>query len=115
LAFFPGDPLKQSLAFTPAPSVFGQEHHSHSVGARGWQLELPLFAFPGEELMRDLQKNACSVPCVCFGATSASMLQIQEHLYALFDDPARTAAFDVDDKSDPARVMFELGIVESLL
>jgi len=43
------------------------------------------------------------------------MLEIPEHLERLVDDFPRTAPFDIDDKTHPARIMFKLRVVESLL
>ncbi len=61
--------------------------------------------------MRDLQENAGPVSGVWFGATGAAMLEIQEHLNALFDNPVRTTAFDVNDEADTARVMLVSRVV----
>jgi hypothetical protein len=43
------------------------------------------------------------------------MLEIPEHFKRLFDDFSRTPPFDINDKTHPTRIMFELRVVESLL
>ena len=43
------------------------------------------------------------------------MLQIPEHFERLFDDFSRTPPFDIHDKTDPARIVLKLRVVESLL
>jgi hypothetical protein len=66
-------------------------------------------------MVRDLKQHARPVARVGFAAACAAMLQIQEHLNRLIDNPARAPTLNVDDEAQTARVMLEPRVVESLL
>src|SRR6266850_99623 len=68
-----------------------------------------------QKLVWNLEQDAGPVAGIRFTTASATMLQIQEHLDRLVDNPARTATFNVDDEAQTARVMLESGVIESLL
>jgi hypothetical protein len=74
-----------------------------------------MLALAREKLVRDLEQNAGTITSVSFATASAPMVQVQEHLNRLFDNPARTATLDVNNEAQPARVMLELRVVKSLL
>ena len=65
--------------------------------------------------MWDLQKDPGPIAGIGFTTRGAAMFEIPEYFERLFDDFSRTPPFDIDDKAHPTRIMFKLGVVESLL
>jgi hypothetical protein len=65
--------------------------------------------------MRDLQKYSRAVAGTGITSLRATVGEIFEHLQALADDIVRFVTFDVDDKANPARILFVSRVVEPLL
>jgi len=68
-----------------------------------------------QELVRHLQEDSGAITRIGFTAAGAAMIQIDEYGQCLLDDLVGLCALHVDDESHAAGVVFELGIVESLL
>jgi hypothetical protein len=60
-----------------------------------------------------LQKDSGAVPRVFFATAGAAMGKVFQHPNAVANDPVRLPSFDVDDKSDAARIAFIPWIVEA--
>ena len=65
--------------------------------------------------MRHLHENARAVAGVMFATAGAAMAQIDQDRESLTDDFMGLFALDINDKTDPARVMLELRVVQTLL
>ena len=68
-----------------------------------------------QEYIRHLYEDSCAVTRVGFTAAGAAMIKIDEHGQCLPDDLVGLFALHVDNESDAAGIVFELGIVEALL
>ena len=60
-----------------------------------------------------MKKNACAIPRVSFAAAGATMQKVYGNFKCLFNEFMRSVAFNVDDKTNTARIMLEFGIVQS--
>ena len=66
-------------------------------------------AFVEEEFMWCLDHDARAVPCIVFAAAGSAMLHVFEDGQGVGDDLVGLVAFDIDDESDAACIMFERG------
>ncbi len=88
-----------------------QERDAGGVAARLGQVELDDGA---QELVGNLQQDACTVAGVRFGALGTAVLQVDQGSDGLVDDVAAAAAVHVRDHGNATRVMFERGVVQPL-
>ena len=88
-----------------------QERDAGGVAARLGQVELDDGA---QELVGDLQQDACAVAGVRFGALGTAVLQVDQGRDGLVDDVAAAAAVHVRDHGNATRVMLERGVVQPL-
>jgi hypothetical protein len=65
--------------------------------------------------VRNLQRYASSITRVCLAAFRAAMLQVHQNLKGFPHDIVRFATGHIDNKADAAAIVFELGIVQSVL
>ncbi len=68
----------------------------------------------GKELVRGLHQNARAVARARVGANRSAMLKIAEDGERILDQLVRFSALDVGDKTDPARILLEGGIVKPM-
>ncbi len=114
-AFVPQDLLEQGLTLLLAAGIAWQEHDARTV-VPGWrETQLLIRATLFEEAVRHLHQDARAVARVLLRAAGAAMLEIGQNRQRLLDGGVRAAPLDVDDKADAAGVVFEGGIVETLL
>src|SRR6185312_4549188 len=93
------------------PVLFGRhEQLADRVLAGLGQHETEFLRLLGEELVRDLHKDARAVAHPRVGADRTAMLEIAEDTQAVFDDLVRLAALDVGDETDAAGILVESGI-----
>ena len=64
--------------------------------------------------MRFLEEHAGPIARIGFGASGSSVGQVQNDLDALQDDVMGFSTFNIHDKPDPAGILFEPRIVETL-
>ena len=89
----------------PAAKVF-------SPSAVGWrQLEVDDLA---QQIDRELKQNARAVTTVGFGAGGAAMFEVLQRRQSIGNDGVGTAALDVGDHGNAARVRLVLGVVQTL-
>ena len=88
-----------------------QERDAGGVAARFGQVE---FDDGAQELVGNLQQDACAVTGVRFGALGTAVLQVQQGRDGLVDDVAAAAAVHVGDHGNATRVMLERGVVQPL-
>jgi hypothetical protein len=92
-----------------------QKHLAYAVFTGSRQTHAGITRRTPQELMRDLQKYSRAVTSTRITSLCATVGEIFEHLQALADDVVRFVTFDVDDKSNPARIFFVSRVVEPLL
>ncbi len=114
LAFLDDDRLDALLAETPLLIIAGQKEHAHPVLARNGQPQSEPPSLLLEEAMGHLHENPRPVAGLRIAPRGAAVREVDEYLQALLDELVRLTTVDVADEADPARVVFEAGIVESL-
>ncbi len=115
LAFLDDDVFKHFFAGAALVAVAGQEDHADAVIVRGREGDFFLAADLLEEGVGDLHEDARAVAGVGFAAAGAAMVEIDEDGDGVADDLVGFLALDVDDKADPAGLMFKLRVVKTLL
>ena len=68
----------------------------------------------GKKSVRDFHQNARAIAGARIGADRAAMLKIAQDVQSVGNDLVRTLAFDVGNKADAAKILFERGIVKTL-
>ena len=68
--------------------------------------------FLAEEAVWDLEQNAGAVARVLLEPDAAAMLEVHEHRKRIVDHLVRSAALQMGQSSDAARIMLEFGTVE---
>ncbi|GEC16611.1 hypothetical protein NWI01_25030 [Nitrobacter winogradskyi] len=63
--------------------------------------------------MRNLHKDARSVPGARIGADRAAMFKVAENADRVGDDLMRLPALDVGDETDAAGIPFQRGVIEA--
>ncbi len=116
LPFLGNHLLEDPLTCRPLAEVAGQEDHAGGVAPARGQIhcEVPLHDLL-EEPMRESGQNAGTVTGILLAPHRAAVRHVDENRFRLLDDFMAGPALYVSDKTDTARVMFERGIVESLL
>jgi hypothetical protein len=65
--------------------------------------------------MGNLCENSGPVPGDIVGAGGAPMVQIDQNLPSVFNDRVIAPAVDMNDRSNPAGVMFPAGFIQTLI
>ncbi len=89
-----------------------QECDTGGVAALGRQLEAFFRADGAEELVRNLQQDACAVAGVRLGTCSTAVLQVQQCRDRLVDDVAAPTSVNVRDHGDATGVVLMRGVVQ---
>ena len=98
-----------------ARSVFlRQEDHADAVFAGRRQVDTLLGHFFTEELVGNLQQDACAVAHQRVSAYSAPVVEVVQDAQALLDDLVALLALDVGDEADAASVVFIGRVVQTL-
>ncbi len=92
-------------------AIGGQEGQSGGVGTRRGQIDSGLFA---QERVGDLDHNAGAVAGVGFGAAGAAVVHPAERREPLAHHVVGAPPVHVGDERDPACVVLECGVVETL-
>src|SRR5258706_777444 len=91
-----------------------QEHHTDAVTPRLRQNESQLYALPRQELMRDLNENACAVARFRIAPAGATVRQIDEDLDPFLHDLVRFLAIKIHHEAHAAGVVLLTGMIQSL-
>ena len=78
------------------------------------QAEAEARRFFGEQFVRDLHQNSRAIAGARIGAHGAAMLEVAQDGERILDELVRFASFDVGDEADPAGILIERRIVETL-
>src|SRR5204863_5044470 len=113
-AFFGDNGCKNLFALGAMGAVLWQEHHSDAVFAWWWQSDAGLLCDQFQEGVRGLNEDAGPIAGIGLATAGAAMVQIRENLQSLLDDRVRLRPFDVDNKTDAARFVLELRVIEAL-
>ena len=104
-ALLADDARPHTLAVRAQTFVLRHEHVTDGIASGHWKLDLELGAFLNEELMRDLQQDACAVPSKRICADRTAMLEVLENIERVPDDRVRLAAFQIGDEADSTGIM----------
>ena len=88
-----------------------QEDQARSVLPGGWQGGR--CARP-EEFVGHLNDDAGAIARVLLASARAAMFQVDEDLQRFLDDIVGAPSFDVHNEADTARVVFGVGVVQTL-
>ncbi len=112
LAFRNDRLLDNGLAAMPFLSLLWQEGHADAKFTAVGQVDIDSGrAFPAEELVGDLDKDAGAVTGAGICAGGAAMPEVYQDLYPLIDDLVRAFAADTCDQTDAAGVMLLRGVI----
>ena len=115
LSFRLDDLLEAFLQAAPLRDVLGEKHQTAAIPALFRQRDPRLFADLLEKAMGHLQQHSRTVAGVGFAAARTAMIEVGQHLERLLQNLVRSTALDVDHEAHAARVVFEPGVVETLL
>ena len=87
---------------------------AYAIFADRRKFETEARGFRHKKIVRHLNENARAVAGVRFAADRAAMIQVDENLQGVAHQLVRLLALHVDDEAQPARIVLELRIVESL-
>ena len=90
-----------------------QKEHRHAVVAFVGQQAAVLLGDLPEEAMRDLEQDARAVAGVLLEADAAAVLKVHQHRQRVVDHAVRAVAFQVRERADAARVVFEFRPVQT--
>ena len=108
------DLLDRLLALRPPGRILRQEDHPNRILPRLRERDPHFLALADEELVGDLRENARPVAAVRFAPAPAAMLHVFKHLEGVGDDLVGRLAFDMANEPDPAGVMLESRVVQTL-
>ena len=114
LSLFLDDPFYDGFTLLPLARLRRQEYHADAVASGfrdGYSLRSELAR---NELVGHLHDYAGAVPGFGVRARGSTVSEVYQDFQALFDDAMRLSPLDVGDKSDPARFVFESGVVQSV-
>ncbi len=98
----------------PRLGLLRQEAHRHGIMAGLRKTDLVLVRPIAEQKVRGLNQHACPVPDQGIGADGPPVVEIEQNLQRVADEVVRFAAFDIDHKSDTARVMLVPRVIKTL-
>ncbi len=105
------DPADRADRVVPVACDLRQKRGTHRVPA-GWrQREIDDVT---QEGVGDLQQDARTVPGVRVAPGSTTMIKVTQHGEALFDQFVTTPPTNIDDEPDPAGIVLERGVVQTL-
>ncbi len=90
------------------------EYHAHPVLARGGKFETEFAGGLDEEIVGHLEQNPRAIPGVRLAPAGPAMVQVQQNLQRVLNNPVRFLSLDMNQKPDAARVMLELRVVKPL-
>ncbi|SIJ69489.1 Uncharacterised protein [Mycobacteroides abscessus subsp. abscessus] len=105
--------LDQRSAGEVAAVVLGEEADAHGVLSRLREGDAVGGEHLGEVVVRDLQRDACSVAGAFVGGDASAVFELAQRAQGLFDDEVVGLPAVPDDEGEPAGVVLERGIVES--
>ena len=98
-----------------APGIVARhEQRANGVVAGLRQGEAEFLGFTNEEIVRDLNQDACAVAGARVGANGATVFEIAQNVDRVGDDLVGLLALDIGDEADAAGIFFKRGIVEAL-
>ena len=95
-------------------TIHRQIDHADPVMAFVRKLDVESFCMMAEKFVRHLHQDARAVAGIVLTSACAAMVEIHEHLEGIVDELMSLFRTEMDDKSDPTRVVFVRGIVETL-
>jgi hypothetical protein len=91
-----------------------QERHSDAVRTRLRQFESKFRAFPGVEIVGDLNQDPCAIASFGVATTGSTMRQIQQNLDSVTYNVVAFFTTDAGYEADPAGIMLLRRIVQTL-
>jgi hypothetical protein len=114
LAFLGHDAREERLNRGASLGSVRQEYKSGPVFPRRRQGNANPRRLLAQETVGHLDQKAGAIAGVGFAAGRAAVLKVDEDVERLANDAVRAPAFDVDDKTDAAGIMFEGRVVKAL-
>jgi hypothetical protein len=122
----PAHPANPELSFRneqwPVPAkhhtfyeFLGPEYHPDSIMAEFRQLDFKFLCFSLQKFVRDLAQDTGTVAGYIICAGGSAVVQIQQHLLGVLNNLVVFFAGNIDDRTDPAGIMFALGFVQTLI
>ncbi len=111
---FAGDLFHHAFALQALQLAHREKDHAHGVAARLGKLHAQRGAFLNEELMRNLNQHTGAVACLRIAAAGPAVLQVLQHLDALFHDVVALLALDAGDEAHAAGIVLIGRVVEPL-
>ena len=113
LPFRSHDLLENLLQLPPQRRVLRHEEKPRPVLPLRRELDFPLRHL-AQKRIRHLHENARTIARIHLRATSAAVVEIDEHLQALRHDFMRLLSLHVRDKADATRIVLKLRIIKPL-
>jgi hypothetical protein len=108
------DRLDRSLATQRQVRVGGQEGERDAVLARRRQRDVEAPGLFAQERIRKLKEDASAVAGLLIAAAGAAVLEVQQDLQPIADDVVADLSLEMRNEANPAGVMLESGVVESI-
>jgi hypothetical protein len=86
LPFLNRNPLKELFTLVLGLLFGWQKDHADAILAHRRKRDIQRCRFMGQKTLRYLEQNSRSITGVCFAATGASVIQIQENLDRLLNN-----------------------------
>ena len=116
MAFGSDQPVQRLLAVIAFRRVLGQKDIANGVVADLWQIHAELAqGDTTEELVWHPDEDTSAVARIGFATARTAVVHVLEDDVGVQDDLMARLAFDVSDESNTARILFQIGIVKSLL
>jgi len=115
LAFFGDNASEDFFTLDSLTPLRRHENHPNTVITRRRQADTRFFGDELEKIVWWLDYNSRAIARIGFAPASAAMIEVQQKLQGLADDGVRFFSLYVDYKPDPAGIVFELWIVQTLL
>jgi hypothetical protein len=94
--------------------LYRQECHSDAVGAGQRQIESKFRAFPGVEIVGNLNQNSCTIASFGIATTGPTMREIEQNLDSVTNNVMALFATDAGYEADPAGIVLLRWIVKTL-
>ena len=98
----------------PRLEILRLEAHCHCVFARPRQIETVLSRPIAQQPVGRLNETSGAIAHQWIGTDRAPVVEVEKNLQGIADEAVRFAAFDIDHKSDAARVVLIPRVVKTL-
>jgi hypothetical protein len=115
LPFSGYDVLKLFFQLSRQRFILRQKNDTHAIVTFSRELPALFFGHFGNKPSRHLHEDASTIAGIRLRPTGSPVIQINQHLEAIFHDLMRFFALHVRDEADATGVVLKLRIIEALL